>query len=213
MDWQIAYTLAVVMVALTAMVRQIAAPDLILMAALLGACGEREPSAPPAPGKLTREAIGYYCSMIVVDHIGPKGQILLQGRPDPVWFTSVRDTLAFTLLPDEPRDIAAIYVNDMGRATWDEPEPDIWINAKRAWYVVGSDKRGGMGAPEAVPFLDKMQAEHFADQNGGAVVNFANIPQDYILGWDQNTPDGMSAHTLPMEPASRTSPRSTLPSN
>ena len=34
MDWQIAYTLAVVFVALVAMVRQIAAPDLVLMAAL-----------------------------------------------------------------------------------------------------------------------------------------------------------------------------------
>lgn len=34
MDWQIAYTLAVVVLALAAMVRQIAAPDLVLMAAL-----------------------------------------------------------------------------------------------------------------------------------------------------------------------------------
>jgi di/tricarboxylate transporter len=34
MDWQIAYTLAVVLLALAAMVRQIAAPDLVLMAAL-----------------------------------------------------------------------------------------------------------------------------------------------------------------------------------
>lgn len=34
MDWQIAYTLAVVLIALGAMVRQIAAPDLVLMAAL-----------------------------------------------------------------------------------------------------------------------------------------------------------------------------------
>jgi di/tricarboxylate transporter len=35
MDWQIAYTLAVVLVALAAMVRQVAAPDMILMAALM----------------------------------------------------------------------------------------------------------------------------------------------------------------------------------
>ena len=34
MDWQIAYTLAVVLIALGAMVRQIAAPALVLMAAL-----------------------------------------------------------------------------------------------------------------------------------------------------------------------------------
>ncbi len=35
MDWQIAYTLAVVVIALVAMIRQLAAPDLVLMAALL----------------------------------------------------------------------------------------------------------------------------------------------------------------------------------
>ena len=35
MDWQVAYTLAVVLLALAAMVRQVAAPDLILMAALI----------------------------------------------------------------------------------------------------------------------------------------------------------------------------------
>ena len=35
MDWQIAFTLVVVLLALTAMVRQVAAPDMVLMAALL----------------------------------------------------------------------------------------------------------------------------------------------------------------------------------
>ncbi len=35
MDWQVAYTLAVVLLALAAMVRQVAAPDLIMMAALI----------------------------------------------------------------------------------------------------------------------------------------------------------------------------------
>ena len=170
---------------------------LILLVALTAACGEQDSGAPPAPTELTRDAIGYYCSMIVIDHTGPKGQILLRHRTEPVWFTSVRDTIAFTLLPDEPRDIAAIYVNDMGTASWDRPGPDSWIDARKAWYVVGSDKRGGMGALEAVPFLDKIQAEQFAAGNGGEVVSFDDIPRDYILGSDGATQVGMPGHVMP----------------
>ena len=64
---------------------------------LLGACedDDRVAEAPP-PRDLTREAIGHYCNMIVVDHLGPKGQIFVRGVAEPVWFTSVRDTIAFT---------------------------------------------------------------------------------------------------------------------
>ena len=150
---------------------------------LLGACEDdaRMAEAPP-PRDLTREAIGHYCNMIVVDHLGPKGQIFVRGVAEPVWFTSVRDTIAFTMLPGEAKNLAAIYVNDMGRANWDAPEPDTWIDAKGAWYVIGSDRVGGMGAPEAVPFGDKPAAEAFTHKHGGQVVAFADIPTDYILG-------------------------------
>jgi hypothetical protein len=49
----------------------------------------------------------------VLDHPGPNGQIFIKGQAEPVWFASVRDTVAFTLLPEEPKDVTAIYVNDM----------------------------------------------------------------------------------------------------
>ena len=97
----------------------------MIAALVLNACGGPDQEATvPAPGELTREAIGYYCNMIVVDHLGPKGQVFIGGRDEPIWFTSVRDTIAFTMLPEEPKNIAAIYVNDMGRASWGRPEPD-----------------------------------------------------------------------------------------
>ena len=154
----------------------------ILAALLLHACGEPEHEAvAPAPGELSREAIGYYCNMIVIDHHGPKGQVFISGRDEPIWFTSVRDTITFTLLPEEPKNIAAIYVNDMGRASWNQPEPDTWIDARQASYVIGSDKVGGMGAPEAVPFADRSAAEAFASRYGGKVVAFDEVPRDYLL--------------------------------
>ena len=43
----------------------------------------------------------------LVEHPGPKGQAILKGRDEPVWFSSARDAIAFTRLPDEPKDIAA----------------------------------------------------------------------------------------------------------
>jgi copper chaperone NosL len=150
---------------------------------LLMACSEQDrgQTAAPAPGELTRDAIGYYCNMIVADHHGPKGQVHIDGRDEPIWFTSVRDTIVFTLLPEEPRNIVAIYVNDMGRASWDRPGAGSWIDARKAWYVLGSDKVGGMGAPEAVPFAEKIDAESFAGRQGGQVVAFADVPRDYVL--------------------------------
>jgi len=149
---------------------------------LVAACGEEQTAKVPAPAELTRDAIGHYCNMIVEDHHGPKGQIYLADSDKPVWFSSVRDTIAFTLLPEEPKKIAAIYVNDMGRAAWDKPEAGTWIEATTAWYVIGSDRRGGMGAPEAVPFAERDAAEAFTVTYGGTVVAFADIPESEILG-------------------------------
>jgi len=149
---------------------------------LLPACGEEQTAQAPQPQELTRAAIGHYCNMIVEDHPGPKGQIFLAGRADPIWFSSVRDTIAFTLLPEEAKNIAAIYVNDMSRASWQAPEAGTWIELRNAWYVIGSDRRGGMGAPEAVPFSERAAAQAFTVRHGGEVAALADIPADAILG-------------------------------
>jgi copper chaperone NosL len=156
----------------------------LLLALLPLGCGE-EPTAaaPPPPRELTREAVGHYDQMTVLDHAGPKAQILLESREEPVWFSSVRDALAFTMLPEEPKDVAAVYVTDMGRAkSWEDPGPGVWIDAKKAFYVIGSARRGGMGAEEPVPFGDEAAARAFAQAHGGKVVAFADVPQDYVLG-------------------------------
>ena len=124
---------------------------LLFVATLSWACSDRQPDAIPAPQELTRDAVGYFCGMTVVDHNGPKGQIFLTDRQQPLWFTSVRDTINFTRLPGEPKNIAAVYVTDVGSASWDQPEPGTWIDARKAFYVPGSDRIGGMQAPEVVP--------------------------------------------------------------
>ena len=151
---------------------------------LLAACGEeQQASAPPAPHEVTDEAIGHYCGMALAEHSGPKGQAILQSRDEPVWFSSARDAIAFTKLPEEPKDIAAIYVTDMAAGKdWDHPEPGTWVDARRAWYVIGSTRKGGMGGDEAVPFGQEQAARHFAEAHGGEVVAFDAVPESYVLG-------------------------------
>src|SRR3546814_20771823 len=76
--------------------------------------------------------------MTVTEHPGPKGQVFLKGTAEPLWFSSVRDTLAFTMLPGEPRTVAALYVNDMsGAADWTAPSPGAWVLADDAVFVAG----------------------------------------------------------------------------
>jgi copper chaperone NosL len=165
----------------------------VLIAALfalgVAACGEDAPVAKPKAVALTEEAAGHYCQMTVLEHEGPKAQIHLANNPHPIWFTQVRDAVAFTRLPEEPKDYVAIYVNDMGRAkSWADPGAENWIDADAAFFVIESRMRGGMGAPEAVSFAQRADAEAFVADNGGRIVRFNDIPTEYVLAFAQ-TPD------------------------
>ena len=157
----------------------------VLMAAILlpGCNQDAANSVVPPPVALNSDAMGVFCGMNLLEHPGPKGQIITASRIDPFWFTSVRDTVAFTLMPDQPRDIRVIYVSDMARAlSWDDPGATNWVDARKAFFVIESRKQGGMGAAEAVPFGNRAAADAFVTANGGKVVTFAEIPSAYVLG-------------------------------
>lgn len=164
----------------------------------LSACGEEEQAAEaPAPVTPTRDAITYFGRMILVDHQGPKAQIHLKSQSEPLWFPAVRDARAFALLPGESKDITAIYVTDMAVARgWDNPT--VWMPAQDAHFVLGSSRMGGMGQPEAVPFSDPAAAEAFAQDFGGHVVAWKDIPEDYVIG--DTSPAAGHAPEHPMEP-------------
>jgi copper chaperone NosL len=163
-------------------------------ALLLVGCNDKSGSTVmPPPVALNADAMGVFCGMNLVEHPGPKGQILTASRIDPYWFSSARDAVAFTLMPDQPRDIRAIYVSDMGRApNWDQPGETNWVDAKKAFFVIESRKLGGMGAAETVPFGDRAAADAFVAANGGRVVTFDAIPSNYVLGSD--TPSASDHH-------------------
>jgi copper chaperone NosL len=139
----------------------------------LTACGRSEKAALPAPQEPTSHAVGYYCNMVVTEHPGPKGQIFLKGKTEPIWFSSVRDT--FTYLGEEvltEGELAAVWVNDMTQGSWEHPAAGAWVEARKAWYVVDSHLAAAMGGTEAVPFADHAAAEAFANQYGGEVTDY-----------------------------------------
>jgi copper chaperone NosL len=157
--------------------------EVLLGLVFLAACKRDDNAAElPRPREVTDAATGQFCGMALIEHAGPKAQIFVRGLPDPYWFASVRDAFAFTMLPEMPKTISAIYVSDMARAkNWDQPEPGMWVEAHQAYFVIGSRRRSGMGTDEAIPFSDAAMARRFADANGGWIVRFAEMPNDYIL--------------------------------
>jgi copper chaperone NosL len=175
------------------MTRIITLLTVLLSGLALTGCGEtRTADAPPPPHELTRTAIGYYCGMTLLEHTGPKAQIILASRSEPVWFSSARDAFSFVMLPEEPKDVRAIYVSDMAKApSWDDPGAGNWIDAKQATYVLGSRVKGGMGADETVPFSERGAAERFAAEHGGRLATFAEVPREYVLSaGDETTSSG-----------------------
>ncbi|MDQ7071886.1 MAG: nitrous oxide reductase accessory protein NosL [Rhodobacterales bacterium] len=136
----------------------------------------------PAAQILTEDAAGHYCQMVILEHQGPKAQVFLDGMDAPLWFSQVRDGVAYLKSPEQSAEIRVLYVNDMGAAiSWSEPGPENWIDAKTAYFVVGSDAIGGMGAPEIAPFSDPVKANEFASDHGGKVLKLDDISAETVL--------------------------------
>lgn len=162
----------------------------VVSLALLAACQEKA-AQDTAPQDMTAETLGHYCQMNLLEHPGPKGQVFLEGMPAPLFFSQVRDAIAYMRGPEQMAPIVAVYVNDMAAtgATWDHPGDGNWIAVDKAVYVVGSARQGGMGAPETVPFSNREKAEEFARVEGGRVLSFAEIADDMVLTPVEVEPD------------------------
>ncbi len=158
---------------------------LVLLAVPVLASCKRDGGAEvmPAPREVTDSSVAYFCGMSVNEHSGSKAQIFIRDMQDPFWFAGVRDAFAFLMLPETPKAVVAVYVNDMAKATdWAHPEQGTWIDAHTAFYVIDSRQRGGMNAGEAVPFGTAAAAKKFIAEEGGRVVRFDDMPRDYVLG-------------------------------
>lgn len=153
----------------------------LLALILLAACKPDAADTPP-PVAMTETAVGHYCQMNILEHPGPKGQIHLKDVAAPLFFSQASDVIAYLRMPEQSHAVAAAYVSDMSRAPdWDHPGIDNWMLVGDAFFVVGSTRDGGMGAPEVVPFSARADADAFVAANGGAVMRLAEIPDRAVL--------------------------------
>lgn len=115
--------------------------------------------------------------MILKDYPGPKAQILYaEGKPD--FFCDLMELFRVLLMPEQKRQISALYVQDMGKTDWAQPVGH-WIDAKKAFYVVGSKKAGSMG-PTFGTFGNEQDAHTFMQQEGGRILSFDQITPDMV---------------------------------
>ena len=147
----------------------------LMLLVLLAACGK------PAQQAMPQEPdSGTACSldgMILKDYPGPKAQIhYAEGAPE--FFCDLMELFATLLEPEQKRPVSGIFVQDMGKTAWENPEGH-WINAKTAVYVAGSKKKGSMGATFGA-FASQQDAEEFVKKEGGQIVRFEQVTPQMV---------------------------------
>lgn len=150
-------------------------PALFGAALLLAACSESAPVAKPQ--ELTKDTACALDGMVLMDFPGPKAQIQYdQGAPE--FFCDTKEMFSMVLRPEQKKRIVAVYTQDMAKADWMHPE-GYWIDAKAAFYVVGSRREGSMG-PTVGSFASEADAQAFATAYGGKVLRFEQVTIDMV---------------------------------
>ena len=145
----------------------------LALSALMACQQADEPVAPEEIGESTSCALD---GMLLADYPGPKAQIHFAGSEDPEFFCDTIEMFSVLLNPEQVRKVAGVYVQDMGTADWTTPK-GAWIDARTAFYVMGSKKHGSMG-PTYASFAQKDAAEKFVAEYGGHVMTFSDFKPD-----------------------------------
>ncbi|XKU40582.1 nitrous oxide reductase accessory protein NosL [Pseudomonas [fluorescens] ATCC 17400] len=115
----------------------------------------------------------HVCGMVISEFPGPKGQVVEQGVAKKK-FCSTAEMLGWWLQPENHHAQSKLYVHDMGRSHWDTPDDAHLIDAKTAYYVLGTGLKGAMGVVLA-SFAEQAVAQKVAADTGGRVLRFEEI--------------------------------------
>lgn len=149
----------------------------VLLAALvvLAACNEAPRTAQAVD--FDRNTVCVLDGMTLADFPGPKAQIHYdQGGPE--FFCDTREMFSIALRPEQKRRVTGLFTQDMGKADWTRPQGH-WIDARTAFYVVGSRLHGSMG-PTVASFAGEADAQRFAAGQGGQVLRFDQVTLDMV---------------------------------
>ena len=156
----------------------------ILFITTLAACSDNSAQKAVAHQAVAMESSDecHLCGMLITHFDGPKGEAFRKEQGDKVFkFCSTRDMFSYYLDPENKRNVSQMLVHDMSKMPWgsDSIDDKYFIDAKKAWYVHGSEKTGAMGKTLASFSLEK-DAQAFAKEFGGKVVGFESINQDTL---------------------------------
>lgn len=145
----------------------------------LAACSDRSGDAQAlAPVEIGTSTTCELDGMLLVDYPGPKAQIHYAGVAAPVFFCDTVELFNTMLRPEQVRKVLAVYVQDMGKADWEQPRGN-WIDAKSGFYVLGSKRHGSMG-PTIASFAQELDAKKFAEQWGGKMLRYAEVKPEMV---------------------------------
>lgn len=116
----------------------------------------------------------HVCGMLITEWPGSKGQSINTQNGEVHKFCSTVDMFSWLLQPENKTLQAKIYVHDMAKTHWDQPEDEHLMDAREAWYVVGSGLIGAMG-PSIASYSDRVAADQLAEKTGGRVLAFDQI--------------------------------------
>ena len=88
----------------------------------------------------------------------------------------------------------------MAQIDWEHPEDTRLIDARTAWFVVGSERVGAMG-PTLASFGERATARAFADNYGGRLMRYEEI--------DLGVLDSLMSLPAPQEEAAGMKPAGT----
>ncbi len=145
----------------------------------LSGCGDRSAETQTlAPREIEPGTSCELDGMILADYPGPKAQIHYAGASAPVWMCDTVEMFNTLLRPEQVRAVAAVYVQDMGLADWEQPRGH-WIDAKVGVYVVGGKRQGSMG-PTIGSFAREEDARTFVSEWGGEILRFDQVKPDMV---------------------------------
>jgi copper chaperone NosL len=153
----------------------------LAFALALGACSESEEVSGAKPGPVHFESGDecHVCGMAITRFPGPKGEAIA-GRQEQVRkFCSTRDMFSWVLQPENVNRDYVLYVHDMAQTDWEQPDDTSLIDAREAWFVVGSERSGAMG-PTLASFADQSDAEAFAGEHGGEILAFSEVRMEHL---------------------------------
>lgn len=144
----------------------------IAIALTIGCSDKSSTEATSTPKDLTRDEVCMLDGMILVDHPGPKGQVILKNG-EHRFFCDTKGLISTLYDQNHKQKIKQAFVQDFANRKWGSYN-DNWIDIQQAFIVMDSSQFGAMG-PTLVTFAHRIDAETFIKEFGGSLLTYNEL--------------------------------------